>query len=109
MNDCIFCKIANGNDTATLIWQNEVAAAINDINPKTPVHVLVMPKRHIKNIDELEDVELAGQLLLAAREVAHKVGLKGAWRVRVNNGREVGQTVDHLHFHVMGGKQLAED
>jgi histidine triad (HIT) family protein len=107
MNDCLFCSIANG-DPDKWIWHNDVAVAINDINPKTPVHVLVMPKRHVKNIDELEDAVLAGQLLLAVRDVAHKVGLKGAWRVRVNNGRDVGQTVDHLHFHVMGGKQLAE-
>ncbi len=107
MNDCIFCAIANG-EAKKLVWQNEVAVAFNDLYPKAPVHVLVAPRQHIRNLDELEDQELAGQLLMAVREVAHTVGLKGRWRMGVNNGESVGQSVHHLHFHVLGGREMAE-
>jgi histidine triad (HIT) family protein len=103
MNDCLFCSIANG-DPSKLVWHNDVAAAFNDLHPKAPVHILVVPKQHIENLDHLDDPELAGKLLLAVREVAHAAGLKGGWRVRVNNGRPAGQVVDHLHFHVSGTK-----
>ena len=107
MKECIFCEIANG-DPEKLVWQNEVAAAFNDLHPAAPVHVLVVPKKHFENLDQLDDEELAGKLLLAAREVAHKCGLKGGWKIKVNNGVAVGQTVPHLHFHVLGGKELPE-
>jgi histidine triad (HIT) family protein len=104
MNECLFCSIANG-DATKLVWQNDVAAAFNDIHPKAPVHVLVVPKRHVENLDALDgDTELAGQMLLAAREVAHAHGLKGRYRVALNNGRPAGQVIDHLHLHVMGQK-----
>lgn len=103
MNDCLFCSIANG-DTEKLVWQNDVAAAFNDIHPKAPVHILVVPKRHIESLDDLNDPELAGKLLLAVREVAHQAGLKGRYRVQINTGRPAGQVIDHLHFHILGGK-----
>jgi histidine triad (HIT) family protein len=105
MEDCIFCSIANSNNREKLIWQNDVAAAFNDISPKTPVHILVVPKKHVENLDDLEDEKLAGELLLAVREVAHKAGLAGRFRVALNNGRQAGQVVDHLHFHVLGQKR----
>lgn len=107
MNDCLFCSIANGDPTK-LIWHNEVAAAFADIHPEAPVHILVAPKAHIENLDYLDDPELAGKLLMAVREVAHAAGVKGAWRVKINNGRGVGQTIPHLHFHVLGGMEMAE-
>lgn len=107
MEDCIFCSIARG-ESGTLIWENEVAVAFNTIQPQAPVHILVVPKQHIENLDHLEDAALAGRLLLATREVAHTAGVKGAWRVRVNNGTKAGQTIAHLHFHVLGGKEMAE-
>jgi histidine triad (HIT) family protein len=100
-NDCLFCSIAHG-DADTLLWQNDVAAAFADIHPKAPVHVLVVPKRHVAMLDDLDDIELAGQMLLAVREVAHAQGLKGNYRVQLNNGRPAGQVIDHLHFHVLG-------
>lgn len=103
MKDCLFCAIANG-DPAKLVWQNEWAAAFHDIHPKAPVHILVVSKQHVESLDALEDVELGGQLLMAVREAAHKVGLKGRFRVALNNGRPVGQLIDHLHFHVLGQK-----
>lgn len=103
MKDCLFCTIANG-DPSKLVWQNEWAAAFHDIHPKAPVHVLVVPKQHVENLDALEDVELAGRLVMAVRDVAHNVGLKGRFRVALNNGRPAGQIIDHLHFHVLGQK-----
>jgi histidine triad (HIT) family protein len=99
--DCLFCSIANG-DSSKLVWYNDVAAAFADIHPKAPVHVLVVPKRHVENLDVLDDAELGGQMLLAVREVAASQGLKGRYRVQVNNGRPAGQVIDHLHFHVLG-------
>jgi histidine triad (HIT) family protein len=99
MNDCIFCGIiASGK---SLIWQNEVAVAFNDIKPDAKVHILVVPKRHIANLDELDDPELAGQLVMAVREVAAQVGVTGNYRMQVNNGRDAGQIVEHLHFHLL--------
>ncbi len=102
-NDCLFCSIANG-DRGELLWQNEIAAAFNDIHPDAPVHVLVVPKAHIASLDELDDPELAGKLLMAVREVARKSGIAGSWRLRVNNGEGAGQVIPHLHFHVLGNK-----
>jgi histidine triad (HIT) family protein len=104
MNDCLFCSIANG-DKDKLIWENEHAAAFNDIHPAAPVHVLVVPKRHATNLDELDDPELAGQLLMAVRSVAQQLGIAGRYRVQINNGRMAGQVVDHLHLHVKAGEQ----
>jgi histidine triad (HIT) family protein len=103
MNECLFCTISNG-DATKLVWQNDVAAAFNDIHPDAPVHILVVPKSHIASLDELEDPELAGQLLMAVREAARAVGLTAGYRVGINNGRAAGQVIDHLHFHVLGKK-----
>ncbi len=97
---CLFCQISADPDK--LVWSNDVAAAFHDIHPKAPVHVLVVPKRHVEMLDELDDAVLAGQLLLAVREVAAAVGLRGRYRVQLNNGRLAGQEMDHLHFHVLG-------
>lgn len=98
--DCIFCQIANG-DKEKLVWQNEVAAAFKDINPKARIHLLVAPKKHIGNLDDLEDEKLAGALLMAVKTVALQAGLKGGYQVRVHNGRAAGQEIDHLHFHIL--------
>jgi histidine triad (HIT) family protein len=98
--DCLFCQIAN--DSTKLIWENQVAAAFNDIHPKAPVHVLVVPKRHVEQLDALTDEALAGALLLAVREVARQTGIQRGYQVRIHNGWAAGQEVDHLHFHVMG-------
>jgi len=103
MEDCLFCKIAN-HQKENLVWENDAAVAFNDIHPKAPVHVLVVPKRHVANLDELEDRDLAGQMLMAVREVAHQQGLKGGYEVRLHNGLRAGQEIDHLHLHVMGAK-----
>jgi histidine triad (HIT) family protein len=105
--DCLFCGIANGEESK-LVWSNEVAAAFNDIHPKAPVHILVVPRHHYDSLDDLEDQELAGKLLLAVREVAHNAGLKGRYRVALNTGRPAGQIIDHIHFHILGTKSADE-
>jgi histidine triad (HIT) family protein len=108
MDECIFCLIANSNDPAKLVWQSDVAAAFKSIAPTAPVHLELVPKRHIIDLDHLDDVELAGQLIMAAREVAEAAGIKGGWRMRTNIGASAGQTVRHLHFHILGGMNMAE-
>ena len=85
-----------------------MAAAFNDIHPKAPVHILVVPKQHVERLDKLEDERLAGQLLMAVREVALEAGLEGRFRVAMNNGRAAGQVIDHLHFHILGQKPAGE-
>jgi histidine triad (HIT) family protein len=102
MKDCLFCSIANG-DKSKLVWEDDKAAAFNDIKPDAPVHVLVVPKQHIESLDHLSDGNLTAALLRAVQIVAKQEGVDGAYRVRINVGRKGGQIVDHLHIHVMGG------
>jgi histidine triad (HIT) family protein len=102
MNDCLFCTIAAGKQ-GELIWENEVAVAFRDIHPKAPIHLLVVPKQHFANLDDLDDRELGGRLLEAVKLVAAQEGISGAYRVQVNNGRSAGQIIDHLHFHLLNG------
>lgn len=101
-DDCLFCSIANG-PTDKLIWQNQVAVAFKDIHPKAPVHLLIVPKQHYDRLDDLQDEALSGQLLQAVRQVAEQEGLKGAYRVGINNGPQAGQIIEHLHLHLLGG------
>ena len=102
MVDCLFCRIANGG--SGLVWENEYAAAFADIHPKAPVHLLVVSKRHVVSLEALDDAELAGQLLMAAREVARVAGVSDAYRVMINNGRAAGQIIEHLHVHILANK-----
>ncbi len=86
------------------MWENDFAAAFKDIHPKAPVHLLVVPKQHVENLDAVKDENFAGKLLMAVREVAHDAGLKGGYEVRLHNGLRAGQEIDHIHFHVLGSK-----
>ncbi|MGR9106655.1 MAG: histidine triad nucleotide-binding protein [Gammaproteobacteria bacterium] len=106
MTDCIFCKMVQGEISPDLVFENDKVLAFRDINPKAPVHVLVIPKQHIATLDEIDDQELAGQLLLSVREVAERLGLSKGYRVAINCKAEGGQEVYHLHLHVLGGRQL---
>ena len=99
MNDCIFCSIANGDESG-LFWNNDVAAAFKSINPEAKIHMLVVPKQHVKNIDALDDEQLAGKLLMAVREVIKRLGLVEANKVLVQ-----GIEIPHLHFHVMSDRR----
>jgi histidine triad (HIT) family protein len=105
--NCIFCRIAAGELGTEFVAQSEHAVAFDDIAPAAPVHVLIVPKRHIASLRELDDPELAGELLALASQVASQKGLlDGGYRVVTNDGPEAGQTVFHLHFHVLGGQKL---
>ena len=107
MNDCIFCRIAAGEIPSNLVYQDEHVVAFPDIHPAAPTHVLVIPRRHVESVAHLDDPVLAGRLLLAVRAVAERAGVaESGYRVVANIGREGGQTVPHLHFHVLGGRQL---
>ncbi|TVP46901.1 MAG: histidine triad nucleotide-binding protein [Gemmatimonadales bacterium] len=109
MMDCIFCRIAAGSLPATRILETDDVVAFRDLNPRAPTHVLVIPRLHRASLDALgaDEAHLAGALLLATAEVARLEGVADSgYRVVANTGEEGGQTVDHLHFHVLGGRPL---
>lgn len=107
--DCLFCQIAAGHVPADVVYENEYLIAFRDIAPAAPVHVLVVPRKHVASLSELgdEDSNLAARLLLAVRDVAEREGLaQRGYRTVANTGVEGGQTVPHLHLHVLGGRQM---
>jgi histidine triad (HIT) family protein len=105
---CIFCKIAEGQIPSTAVYQDDLVYAFADINPKAPVHVLIVPREHVASLSEAvkDHRALLGHLLWTAAEIARKKGLDKGYRVVVNNGEDGGQTVDHLHLHLMGQRQM---
>jgi histidine triad (HIT) family protein len=107
--NCIFCRVARGEIPASTVFEEDDLVAFHDIDPKAPTHVLVIPRRHITSVDALTEADagIAGRLLLAARRVARETGIaEGGFRLVVNTGEEGGQSVDHLHVHVLGGRSL---
>lgn len=106
--NCTFCKIIEGKIPSTAVYQDDLGYAFADINPKAPVHVLIVPREHIASLDEADQSnrELLGHLLLAASDIARKKGLGAGYRIVVNTGEEGGQTVDHLHLHLLGGRAM---
>lgn len=109
MEDCIFCKIVNKQIPSNIVYENEDVIAFRDIEPVTPIHVLVIPKKHISSIVDLqkEDETLVGKIFTAINEVAkiEEITEKG-FRVVSNCGEDGGQAVQHLHFHILAGKKL---
>lgn len=103
--DCVFCKIVKGEIPSKKEYENEDVFAFHDINPVAPVHILIIPKRHIKNISgaKNDDVNILGKCQIAARDVAEKLGISSAFRLATANGKEAGQSVFHLHYHLVGG------
>jgi histidine triad (HIT) family protein len=101
MTDCIFCKIINGEFNTEFVYENEHLVVFKDIHPKAPVHLLVVPRLHVPSLNELDDKCLMGELLQGVKNAAEKIGLK-AYRVQINNGKEAGQEVFHLHLHILG-------
>ena len=103
--DCIFCKIANKEIPSEITYENEDVISFKDINPKAPIHFLVVPKKHVASLAEIADSDepLLGNLILTAKKIAEEKGLKG-YKLVINVGREGGQVVDHLHIHLLGGK-----
>lgn len=102
MEDCIFCKIVNGDFNTEFVYENEYVVVFKDINPKAPVHLLVVPKVHVASLNELEDKNLMSELLLAVKETTKKIGLK-SYKTLINTGKDAGQEVFHLHVHILGG------
>jgi len=108
--DCLFCRIVAGEIPADIIHQDERAIAFRDINPQAPVHVLVIPRDHLESLDEatLKEEALLGHLLRVAARVANDQGLsEGGYRTVINTGAGAGQSVFHLHLHVIGGRGLS--
>lgn len=111
MTDCIFCKIANGEIQPNKIYEDDLIVAFHDISPQAPVHVVVIPKRHVESVAELKesDAALAGHILVKVAEIAKSLQLKNGFRIISNAGADSGQSVFHLHFHVLGGRNLGAD
>ncbi len=110
MSDCIFCKIVSGDIPGDIVYQNDDVLAFRDLNPQAPTHILVIPKRHIATINELQDAdaELVGKMYLAAKEIARNEGIDEAgYRTIMNCNAGAGQTVFHIHLHVLGGRQMS--
>jgi len=108
MGDCLFCKIVDKKIPAKLVHEDEWSVAFDDINPQAPVHSLVIPRKHVASIQECEsDPVLMGRLLEACVKVAKQKGLvEPGYRIVTNTGRDAGQTVFHLHLHVLGGRRM---
>ena len=110
MSETIFTKIINGELPADIVYEDEHCVAINDINPVAPTHVLVIPRKPIPKLTEAaeEDRELLGNLMLAVGKITKQLGVADAFRLVVNNGAEAGQTVFHLHLHIIAGRAFTE-
>ena len=107
MSDCIFCKIASGEIPATVVARTDRLVAFRDVGPQAPVHVLVIPTEHLASLEEVKDGQLLGEMLLLARQIAReeKIAADG-YRIVLNTNRNGGQTVFHLHLHLLGGRRL---
>lgn len=107
MTECLFCKMVSGTIKPNVVYENEYVLAFKDINPQAPVHILVIPKVHIATLNELEDIGLSGQLLMAVNKVARQENLSEAgFRTVINCNKNGGQEVYHLHLHLLGGRQM---
>ncbi|NQV43003.1 MAG: histidine triad nucleotide-binding protein [Candidatus Marinimicrobia bacterium] len=106
--DCIFCKIIAGDIPATLLFEDDDILAFNDISPQAPTHILVIPRKHITGPGALTEADqtLIGKLVVKGTQLAAKVGLDDGYRLVMNNGEKAGQTVFHLHLHVLGGRVM---
>lgn len=109
MTDCLFCKIAAGEIPSEKVYESDEVVAFRDINPAAPTHVLVIPVRHVASAAELgaEDGPLLGEIFRAIGHLAGEAGLSGGWRVVTNVGADAGQSVHHLHFHLIGGRSMS--
>lgn len=109
MADTIFKKIIAKEISANIVYEDDQCLAFHDVAPQAPTHVLVIPKKEIESIDDLadDDVELVGHMWMVIRNLARELNLGDGYRVVVNCGRDGGQSVDHLHFHLLGGRSMA--
>ena len=107
-DDCLFCRIVRKEIPAKLVFENEHCIAFRDIDPQAPVHVLVVPRQHVASLNEATDAAMLGRLSLTAAEIARAEGIAEAgYRTVVNTNRGAGQTVFHIHLHLLGGREMA--
>lgn len=108
MSECIFCKIANKEIPAKVIYEDSDILVFNDLSPQAPVHVLMISKKHIASLDDVkeEDQELLGYMLSKVKDIAKQLGLDNGYRVVVNCGEDGLQTVQHIHFHILGKRRM---
>ena len=111
MNDCLFCRIIAGEIPSTKVYEDETVLAFRDINPQAPTHILVVPKEHIASVAEIDPATSvhAAKCLEAVAVIARNEGLDGGYRVVSNCGGDAGKTVQHLHFHILGGRRLSDN
>ena len=110
MNDCLFCKMISGEIPCDIVYENESVFAFRDIDPKAPTHILLIPRKHVRSINELgeSDQTLAGELLLIAKKIAKDEGIdESGFRTIFNTNSDGGQTVFHIHMHILGGRKMA--
>ncbi len=105
MTDCIFCKIANGEIPSKFIYEDDKVAAFNDLNPQAPVHFLVIPKKHYASLNDIDSKEAFADIFSAIPKITAKLGIK-EYRTVINTGASAGQTVFHIHVHVMAGREF---
>lgn len=109
MSDCLFCKIVNGEIPSTTVYRDDQVTAFRDIHPAAPTHILIVPNRHIDSVNSLEESDevLVGRLFTTARRLAAREGIeRGGYRLIVNTNADAGQTVFHLHLHLLGGAPM---
>ncbi|HEV8497107.1 MAG TPA: histidine triad nucleotide-binding protein [Gemmatimonadaceae bacterium] len=107
-DDCLFCRIVRREIPATLVFEDEHVVAFRDINPQAPVHVVIVPREHVASLNDATDAALIGRLSLAAAKIALAEGVgQSGYRTVVNTNRDAGQTVFHIHLHLLGGRHLA--
>lgn len=108
MSECTFCRIVRGEISSHIIYQDEDVTAFHDLHPRAPVHILIVPNRHIVGVAQVEpeDATLLGKLFVVARRLAEQEGIVNGYRLVVNNGPLAGQSVFHLHVHLLGGRPL---
>jgi len=105
--DCLFCKIIKKELESEIVYENDEVIAVKDIHPKAPIHFLILPKKHIVSVDHLDiqDKEISGELLLAAKRIAEDKNIKG-YKIVINTGQNGGQFIDHLHLHFLAGRPI---
>lgn len=105
--DCIFCKIINKEMPGTIVYEDDKVIAFKDVSPMAPVHVLIVPKQHVKSLMEMEDTGVIAHIYKTAQQLAKELGIADSgFRIVNNCGADGGQTVEHIHFHLLGGKKL---
>ena len=109
MNECLFCKMVSGDIPCEKVYENELILSFRDIDPKAPTHILIIPKKHIETLNEINenDQDLLGELLLTAKKIAKDEGIDASgYRTVFNCNRDAGQTVFHIHLHLLGGRSM---